>query len=154
MKIKFLSLLGISTMFLFSACTPEEQKKLEESNVNAELLVGTWKVTEQTALMNNSLINLLADLDSCELDNLIKLNADNSILQLSGAFKCDSSDLDSEPDGNWALLNDNTQFRVIDASGDTTLGTIVTLSNTTFKFRFNSTDPMFMAEINTILTKQ
>jgi hypothetical protein len=157
MKIKTLSLIGISTLFVFTACTKDDDSTGTTSSTSTTGgasnagVVGTWKVTEMTTTVNmggkDTTIDMLADQEECEKDNLLKFNDDYTILELSGAMKCDSTDVDSEPGGVWALLNNNTQFRIID--GDTTLADVVSLTNTTFKIKYQES-----SLLNITLTKQ
>jgi hypothetical protein len=163
MKIKILSLLGISALLMFAACSKDDDDSKGGSTtsttggVSNSAVVGTWNITAMTVTVDmggqDTTIDMLEDQEPCERDDLLKFNADNTILELAGATKCNPGDPDSEAGGTWALLSNNSKFRIID--GDTTLADIVSISATTFKLRFNEDDGSGgTSQINITLTKQ
>jgi hypothetical protein len=163
MKIKILSLLGISTLLMFASCSKDDDDSKGGSTTSttggtsSSAVVGTWRITAMTATVDmggqDTTIDLMDDQEPCESDDLLKFNADNTILELAGATKCDPGDPDSEAGGTWALLSNGTKFRIID--GDTTLADIVSINTTTFKLRFNEDDGSGgTTKINITLTKQ
>lgn len=135
MKTKNLALLGVSIICTLSACKKDDPKTTETP---AEVsVVGTWKLTAQTATVNfggqDTTIDSYANLEPCAKDNQFRLNADNQYTHLSGAIKCDPSEPTSFDYGSWVLLNNKTQIRIM--TFDTTTSDILKLDNTTLKLK-------------------
>jgi hypothetical protein len=154
MKIKGLALIVLAIAFGFTSCKKDDDKKEETTTAS---IVGTWKLTAETVTVNiggkDSTMDEYASLDPCEKDDLTRFNADNSLVSLAGATKCNPNDPGSEPSGNWALLSSNTKLRVID-SGDTTNADVLTLSNTTLKLKLTEDGGGFTFTILSTFTRQ
>lgn len=144
MKTKTLCILGI-----FALCVSTGCKKSDDKNESS--IVGTWKTTD--AIMSNNvngkdtIINLITSglVKPCDLDDLLRINADKTATKLYGPTRCNPNEPSSESAGSWSMVNNDTQLQIIDT--DTTVAGILILSNTTLKLRFedlkDSTDKYY-----------
>jgi hypothetical protein len=136
MKLNYIILWGVCITLALHSCKKDNDDKKENTQTPTSSVVGTWKLVKTTATLNYGGMDTTMDLpnydDSCEADNAIRLNANNTISQIGGAIKCDPSEPAAFDYGNWELLNNNTQFKMI-YGGDTMVFDVLILNTTTFK---------------------
>lgn len=141
MKLKMLALLGIGATLALAGCSKDDDDKKEDEKSSS--IVGTWKITAQTFTTSfggqSSTVDQYAQLDPCEKDNLIKLDANGTATNLPGATKCDPSEPNSEPAGTYVMQNNNTKMMMIDM-GDTTVADVITLNTTTLSIKMSEED--------------
>jgi hypothetical protein len=134
MKLKALALMGvICASVAFTSCKKDDDDKNEGTPSSS--IEGTWKTTAFTITGTDTTIDLYADMDACEKDNLLRFNADKTVTQLSGATKCDPSDPSSEDGGPWSMSSDNKKLTTTDGVYD-----VITLDDTTVKLQMKGQD--------------
>ena len=104
---------------------------------------GRWQLTALTVNYGIGDMNVLSSVDACQQDNLYTFNADKTITTDEGASKCNSSDPQTTTDGNWALSSGDTKIQLsgssLTAGYGNIEGDIVTLTNTTFQVKKDTT---------------
>ena len=90
----------------------------------------------------------------CKKDNFEVYNADGTGTTDEGATKCDPSDPQTYPGGNWALLNNDTQLRLSNPAQTTIVITadILELDDSHMKIKYpTSGSPGAVAVTTTVI---
>ena len=150
--IKFSAIALVAITMSLSACKKDETTTETPKVAGSTLLVGKdWKTTSLTITSPGGIIDVFATFPACDKDDLQEFKADGTILDKAGATKCDPSDPDTEPGGFWALLENDTKFRMID--GDTTIADIVELSANTLRVKLVDNDNGITLTTNITMVK-
>ena len=122
MQIRILSLALLGLLF-FTAC----QKDDPPPPTKTELISRDWKITAMTAVFPAPIgtVDVFAQLETCEKDNITKVKADGTYTVDEGATKCDPADPQIVETGNWSFTNNETKLTIMGETFD-----IVSLSAT------------------------
>lgn len=141
MKLKLLTLMCLMATAVFISCSKDDDDKKDDPTTSASV-EGTWLLTHQSVTVNfgtgDTTINTYGDMDTCEMDNRIRFNADKTITTLFWALKCDPNEPESAVMGNWSMSGDNKRLTIAD--GSVSVYDVVTLSSSTLKLRMNAND--------------
>jgi hypothetical protein len=140
MNLKTITLMGvISTAVVLHSCKKDDDKKEETPATSIE---GTWKATAQTLTVSfngqDSTMDMFADAEPCEKDDLLRFNADKTVTNLPGATKCDPNEPASSSGGSWAMSSDNKKLTLDD--GGAVVADVVTLNASTLKIKITDED--------------
>ena len=137
--IKFSAIALVAITMSLSACKKDETTTETPKVAGSTLLVGKdWRITAFTRTSPGGTIDVFATYPACEKDDLVEFLANGTSTDKAGATKCDPADPDTQPGPFWALLENDTKFRMID--GDTILANVVELTANTFRIRIVEDD--------------
>ncbi|MDP3927810.1 MAG: hypothetical protein Q8R57_02185 [Bacteroidota bacterium] len=137
--IKFSAIALVAITMSLSACKKDETTTETPKVAGSTLLVGKdWKTTAFTRTSPGGTIDVFAISPACEKDDLVEYLANGTSTEKAGATKCDPADPDTQPGAFWALLENDTKFRMI--YGDTILANVVELTANTFRIRIVEDD--------------
>lgn len=122
MRVSLLTLSLIS-LLTFTGC----QKDDPPPPTKTELISRNWKATAMTAVFPAPIgtVDVFAQLEACEKDNIIKVKADGTYTVDEGATKCDPTDPQIVETGNWVFASNETKLTIMGETWD-----IVSLSAT------------------------
>jgi len=135
--LRVLTLLLLSLVIL----TANSCKKDDESKSKTDLLTGKyWKYTamnispsiEFNGFEYSDLFGLLPN---CTKDDLVKYDADGTVIYDEGASKCDEGDPQTET-GTWSFNSDETKITEV-FDGDSFTYDVLELSDTNVKFSYS-----------------
>lgn len=134
---KILTLLLLAVVII----TANSCKKDEDEKTKTDLLTGNyWKFTAMNispAIEFNGLeySDLFGLMPNCSKDDLIKYNADGTLIFDEGPSKCDEGDPQTET-GNWAFNADETKITETYDDGSFTYD-VVELTESNLKFSYS-----------------
>lgn len=143
----------LATTLLLNSCEKKDDNNNTNNNgsgnnnnnsTSSALSNKKWKMVSSVSSMNmagfDQQFDLYGMLEECVKDNLITFETNSTITVDEGATKCDAADPQTQTDGNWELLENDTKFRMWGANsvqGITELtADIITLDNTTFTIKY------------------
>jgi hypothetical protein len=141
MKRQFVAILSVLliTVLSLTACKKDDQGPSNETKgYSKERLVGTYRVTALSTVVNGTTINILAQWDDCEKDNLQILKADMTYSAVDAGVKCDDATDDT---GTWSingskLVIDGEEFNIDNFEGNKLeLSSNIPLQNTTYPIK-------------------
>lgn len=126
MRIPLLSI-ALLTVITFSAC----KKDPPAPPTNTELISRNWKITAMTGTFPPlPAVDLYAQLQACEKDNIIKVQSNGTYTLDEGATKCNPTDPQIVETGNWSFASNETKLTIMGETFD-----IVSLSATTLTLK-------------------
>ncbi|MCB9251349.1 MAG: hypothetical protein H6605_02720 [Flavobacteriales bacterium] len=128
-SIKLLFLFLIVNAFVFQSCKDdsEDPDPGTSGKSKSELLVDVnWKLTAATfnppivveiGTLKETYTNLfdIPLIQDCQKDNMILFKGDGSMIIDNGSLKCSSSEPQTAQDGNWKLINNDTEIEITDS---------------------------------------
>ncbi len=137
-----LSALLFAGMFIFAACSSEDDK------TKTELLTAqSWKATH--IYIEN--VDVIGDFDECDADDLTTYFEDGNYQVDEGATKCDPENPQIVEEGTWSFNADETELTTV-SDGLTMVYTIITLNESTLEVSY--TDPFFEIEMRGVFAAQ
>ncbi len=137
-----LSALLFAGMFIFAACSSEDDK------TKTELLTAqSWKTIH--AYMEGA--DIMEALEECDKDDLSTFFEDGSYQFDEGATKCDPDNPQIFEEGTWSFNADETVMTLV-SDGISTEFTLITLNESTLEYSYE--DPFFGLEIRVVLAAQ
>jgi hypothetical protein len=133
-----LTLTVCSVILILSSC-----KKNSDSpnSASAILISGKWQITASTSTFtiagDNQTVDIFSSLPSCVQDNYYIFNSDGTGTTDEGATKCDDSDPQTTSNGNWQLLNNDTQLQAGDTGAEITAD-VKQLDNSTLVLEYET----------------
>lgn len=118
----------LSTFALIALLTLSGCQKDSPAPTKTELISRNWKATAMTAVFPAPIgtVDLYAQLQTCEKDDIIKVKADGTYTVDEGATKCNAADPQIKETGNWVFASNETKLTIMGETYD-----IVSLSATT-----------------------
>lgn len=101
---------SFALLFLFSisACSKDETPS---NPTNKDLISRNWKVTALTGTFAPlPAIDLYAQMDACEKDDILKISSNGTYTLDEGATKCVSTDPQIIESGSWSFSNNETKL--------------------------------------------
>lgn len=129
---------------IFSACKKDDAPDNPKTSLTmiSSKEGKKWKLTSWTATYTingqEKELDILADREDCENDNITVLFSNNKYETWEGASKCDSSDDDIIAAGSWEFRKNDTQV-VIMADGETHTMDIEDLNESVIKTEYAET---------------
>ena len=129
---KLASIMVFALLISLSSCKKDEETKTTKDYLTA----GNWKVTAMTIDPGITVLGIeYTDIytlfvEACSKDDLIKFNADGTLLEDEGATKCDPDDPQTTNDGTWTLSDDGLTITIMYPGDDPEVATIKTLNGT------------------------
>lgn len=123
--MKNLLIAAFAVTLAFSACKDDKDDATPSTpgQTGSTALTGKdWRMTESVIVISGTgttadgTYDLYADKKDCDKDNLSVFNTDKTLVEKAGATKCSPSDADSEPQGTWELLSNNTKLKITPAT--------------------------------------
>jgi len=134
-----LTLTVFSVILILSSCKKDSNSAKGGSAI---LTSGKWQITASTSTFTiagstqtNDIFSLLP---SCVQDNYYIFNPDGTGTTDEGATKCDDSDPQTTSNGNWQLLNNDTQLQAGDITGAQVTANIKQLDNSTLVLEYTT----------------
>lgn len=109
MKSKFLTLLGIVT--LFTSCSSDDSSNEQNS------IIGTWKPVQEI-FINSSGNQSVTDYNACQQTGRINILSDSNFTQMGYYEIGGNCELEYGSSGNWQVLNGNILRIVINGQID------------------------------------
>ena len=147
---KFISALiaifAIAFLSTLESCKKDETTE-DTTPSKTELLSSEgWVVESAMVDFGGQTIDMLAFMDECEKDDILKFVKDLTIISDAGAVKCDPSDPQTEPAGTWAFTSNETKIQVTE-DGDIMEMSILALSSSELKIEFTEYDSTLQSDI-------
>lgn len=139
-KANLLLIFVLLVMFTLPMCSDDDEDKVT--------IVGTWKITAQTVTYGGQTIDLYAEMEDCDKDDLTIIKDGGTFEYNEGATNCEGETPDVGT-GTWALSADGKTLTMVEG-GETTVSTVKELSLSTLVIEF--TDAGMVATMT--LTKQ
>ena len=130
---KLFSMLALASIFALSSCKKDDDSV---SKTPAEYLTaGNWKITGMTInpgidVGGIVITDIYTFVEDCTKDDLIKFNADGTMVEDEGATLCDPDDPQTTTDGTWTLTNDDKTLTVLYPNTPPAPATIVSINDT------------------------
>jgi hypothetical protein len=131
----------LCVILLFAASCKKSDSSSDKRSI---LTTGKWRIASSSAIVEypspigTQTVDVLAALPNCQRDNGYIFNGDGTITADEGATKCNSTDPQQKPAGNWTLLSNDTQLRVYGNGADVTAD-IIAIDNSMFSIRYVTT---------------
>lgn len=149
--IKIIAIGIAASSLMFSACKKDDAKTDAKPSGSSIIVGKDWRLIGLTiSIPGQPATDLFAQMDACDKDDLIEYLANGSVTDKAGATKCDPAEPDSQNGGTWALLNNDTQLRLI--NGDTSIYNIQELSANTMRGSMTELDPVSGVNYTTSFT--
>lgn len=94
----------------------------------SDKLVGTYKITKNTASIDGTVFFTIDDADECDRDDLIIFKNDGTGTDDAGADKCDEDDPQTE-DFDWMLSENDTKISLDFGDGPDEIETFTIVTN-------------------------
>jgi hypothetical protein len=134
-----LTLTVFSVILILSSCKKDSDSP---KGASAILTSGKWQITASTSVFNIAgapqTVDIFSSLPSCTQDNYYIFNSDGTGTTDEGATKCDDSDPQTTSNGNWQLLNNDTQLQAGDITGAQITADIKQLDNSTMVLEYTT----------------
>jgi hypothetical protein len=119
-------------VIMLHACSKKDEQVAAPTKT--QLLAKNWKLTAMTiapAVLGQT--NLLPSFPTCEIDDIVKFNANGTYSLDEGLTKCSPSDPQVYETGTWRLLNNDTQIeQKATGSSVADIGNVVSITATEF----------------------
>jgi hypothetical protein len=134
-----LKLTVFSVILILSSCKKDSNSP---KGASAVLTSGKWQITASTSVFtvagNSQTVDIFSALPSCTTDNYYIFNSDGTGTTDEGTTKCDDSDPQTTSNGNWQLLNNDTQLKAGDITGAEITADIKQLDNSTMVLEYTT----------------